>query len=708
MPVTLALLLLIVMAQLIGMLHDVSSTLAKQSIAHSWRAPFDLFVRPQSSVSEPERSAGWIAPQSMLENAAGLSSQQLSVLADLPHVTDIIPYATVGWQSVEVTIPVSLREQGLYRITAIWDDQGASESPVTRYVEVSDLGSLTHDLMVNTPEVQHLVMPAKTTPVSFMMTVEGLQELIGAQPQQQSQLRQWLSESALTASGSHFSLQAERLTRDFSNLPVCLKRADCWQPAQIEQGAIGYQPAGVQFVRYTTTHYQTTAQQLADGQVAVAAIGQDTGGLLYRLPLSEHIAFPASDTNLALSGSSSGDSSAQLPTSVVPFDVPERSVQLPAAVRFISLDQACALNGKNCYSGAYLRLRGVDRYSQSSLALLQATAATITARTGLHVDILDGSSTRVIASSGVDGGQAPALPWRVTGVAIQIVHGLDALQETLLVLCIAVCLLAIGVAGAVIGIGRRDEAELLREIGWSPLLQLWTFVSDALILCLPGWLLSIGWIVVAGWLWPGSLPDFILWVLPVLGVVVYCFLLVGGVSAPATGRSKSFHLKVTLPLVSAAATTSAIFLMSIEYLLVSSFNRALVITVLGYQVRQTLEGPQLSLFLLVLLAALLVLGLCIKLILFGRRNELALLARVGWEWHFVLRRILWDNLRPALICGESGVVIALLVMVATGSPPGTLSSVALVLGGPILGALLVSSVTALPAWQEIKRAFSWK
>ncbi|HET8909881.1 MAG TPA: hypothetical protein VFN23_00355, partial [Ktedonobacteraceae bacterium] len=153
---------------------------------------------------------------------------------------------------------------------------------------------------------------------------------------------------------------------------------------------------------------------------------------------------------------------------------------------------------------------------------------------------------------------------------------------------------------------------------------------------------------------------------------------------------------------------SAIFLMSIEYLLVSSFNRALVITVLGYQVRQTLEGPQLSLFLLVLLAALLVLGLCIKLILFGRRNELALLARVGWEWRFVLRRILWDTVRPALICGESGVVIALLVMVATGSPPGILSSVALVLGGPILGALLVSSVTAMPAWQEIKRAFSWK
>ncbi len=64
-PVAVALLLLVCAVQIIGALHDISSVLTQQQIARSWRGPYDLLVRPQSAVSQLERTAGWIDPQSI-------------------------------------------------------------------------------------------------------------------------------------------------------------------------------------------------------------------------------------------------------------------------------------------------------------------------------------------------------------------------------------------------------------------------------------------------------------------------------------------------------------------------------------------------------------------------------------------------------------------------------------------------------------------
>src|SRR5205823_7467936 len=100
------------------------------------------------------------------------------------------------------------------------------------------------------------------------------------------------------------------------------------------------------------------------------------------------------------------------------------------------------------------------------LTLLQSTAASIVARTGLHVDILDGSSLRTISITTSHKGATTSLQstWRVVGVAVQIERGVDVLQATLLTLCSIVCLLAIGVAGTLVGSGRRRDALLLLQI----------------------------------------------------------------------------------------------------------------------------------------------------------------------------------------------------------------------------------------------------
>jgi len=449
-----------------------------------------------------------------------------------------------------------------------------------------------------------------------------------------------------------------------------------------------------------------------------------------------------------------------------------------------------------------VRLTGVKRYSQNSLALLQVTAAAITARTGLHVDILDGSSVRSVAiATSPRTGPIIQSSWRVVGVAVQIVHGLDALQETLLVLCSLVCLLAIGVAGVLVGIGRREEALLLQHIGWQRYLLACTISLDALILCGPGCVLAITWIILASAFWPSSLPSVVVWLLLLSGIVLYCGMLVGvavsrrsrrGVihhartrvrlwplavpflegmqdgsvgdlrpraatraptqpnSTPAPTRYRSFsgdlHRRAatrapTPPSTSPAPTrpvafsrfpggpqnlsskalagiipyficsiaiTAAVFLIAVEYILIASFDQVLVVTVLGDQVREALEAPQLALLSLIVGAALLTVGLCMTLLLRGRREEMALLAKVGWERRAVILRVMRDSWWSALLSGEVGALLALGVTILGGALPPLLIIMSLLLCGPLVGVLLVSVVTIGPVWRETKRVFIWR
>jgi len=84
----------------------------------------------------------------------------------------------------------------------------------------------------------------------------------------------------------------------------------------------------------------------------------------------------------------------------------------------------------------------------------------------------------------------------------------------------------------------------------------------------------------------------------------------------------------------------SVLLIAIGYSIYCSFDRALIVTVLGNQVREALEGPQLLLLLVVLAAALLTVGICARLQLQGRREELKLLSMVGWERRAVFLRVM--------------------------------------------------------------------
>lgn len=763
-PVTLALLLIVGAAQAIGTLGDVSSKLTRQQIAASWRAPADLLVRPQAAVSQPERDAGWINPQSALDDYGGISVKQLASIASLSQVTQIVPFASIGWQRIDVVMPVVLSVKGVYRITAQWSGTQQGVESVVDYVEVSNLASLTGEEPLLQPIVQRLVLPARAASVVYALSLPALQLLVGVAPTQENIVRQLLLPASNPTSTARLTIHLDRLNGQLTMLPSCIAlslQTACWQSVSAQTGAVSYQAQGVQLIRYSQARYSATSQQLAAGQLTVDSLGADTQGSIYRTPLPQH---------LMLMGDGATDSTivSNQQVEVVPLTGPQHMPVLPGALQFLPLAQACVVNGEQCYSGLYVRLRGVDRYNSKSLALLQAIAAAITARTGLHVDILDGSSTRVVTLASGSTNNALTNTWRVVGVAVQITRGVDALQNTLFILCAIICLLAIGAAGVLIGIGRKDEARALEQLGWSQPLRIGVYIFGALLLALPGCALASLLIALASKFWPGNVLSSTMWALLVCGVIFYGISLVSlacGISfrktftikshsyrvtraaqafprplntkhlaipykvgtalrrpcgPPALARAMvrlhhplplklnsggAFHARITAPVVCSIAITSTVFLIAIEYLMVSSLNRELVVTVLGDQVRVALQGPQLFLLLLVLLTALLTVGLCTSLLLRGRRQELALLAKVGWERRHVLLRLLRESWWMAALSGIAGALLALGVPGIAGSLPPLWVVGSVLLGGPALGMTLASLVVYTLARQELQSVY---
>ncbi len=702
-PVAVSFLLLMGAAQSIGALHDISSQLLQQQITRSWRGQYDLLIRPQSAVSEPERNAGWVDPQSLLETYGGISQRQVASIGTIAHVVQVVPVATVGWQPVQVLLPVELAQKGVYRISVVWN---GLQNEIVRYVEVSDLSHLTNEVQLPDLDVQHLVFRDGAGPVVFTMSVQGIQAMIGVPKSQQEMLSQALLENLTATPAMPISLRVERLRGELSSLAACVDRLNCWEAQQVRQGTVSYQNDGVQLLRYSRTRYIASSQQTAAGEIAIVAPGSDMQGAFYRALLPEHDSIPIPMEDIAFGK--------RIHHALLSFSMPQRLPLLTDAVRFMPLEQACAINGGSCYSGLYVRLSGVERYNQQSLALLQSIAASIIALTGLHVDILDGSSLRTITITV----QAPVHTetiasmqsmWMAIGIAVRIEHGMDAMQAVLLALCSIVCLLAIGAAGALVGIGRRKDALLLHQVGWRWYVLVAAFTFDGLGLCGPGCLLAIGWTMLATRIWASSLSPMFTWVLLAVGVLVYCCLLVTVAFSGHWHSSSSAHrAKSIVKFINGIALASAVFLIAEGYMLINGFNQELVVTVLGRQVHAALQSSQLALLLIFLCASLVTVGLCTRLLLQGRREELQLLAMVGWERRSVILRIMWDYCSPALVSGVIGVLLAMAVAMLAAAFPTMFMALSLLVCGPLLGALLTGVATIGNAWQETGKVFRWR
>src|SRR5437764_9311481 len=84
---------------------------------------------------------------------AFINDQQIAAIRSLPHVVAVTPIANLGWQTVDVQIPITLSSKGIYRISVSWTGQGTTIPTVTHYVDVTDLYTLTSEAALTSPVV---------------------------------------------------------------------------------------------------------------------------------------------------------------------------------------------------------------------------------------------------------------------------------------------------------------------------------------------------------------------------------------------------------------------------------------------------------------------------------------------------------------------------------------------------------------------------
>ena len=729
-PVLLAFLLLLAALQSLGELNDISSRLVQEQIAREWRGPYDLLLRPPSAVSQPERDAGWINPQSLLETYGGITAHQMAAVASLAHVSSITPLATAGWQPVTVQVPLELPHQaGIYRASVGWNGLPAATVVATYYIEVTDLAHLTNESPPANVSLHYVLLNAH--PV-YQISLQALQAVVGVPLSARAQLSAQLEANLNPLPPARLLLHLDQLQAPDTELSRCLDAASCWRSVPLSpiSGALTFQGAGVQLWRFSPATYTATPGQLARGESSLVSPGSDAQGTLYRLPQPGQIAVPAS---LATADAFSA-------SGVLPFALAQHLPLLPSAIHLLPLDQVCELNGPACYSGLYVRLNGVEHYSQQSLALLQAIAGAIMARTGLHVDILDGSSLRQVTIQLPSSHSSLISTWRVTGVAVQIVHSVDALQNLLLAFACLVCLLAFCSAGIQVGVGRRKEMLFLSRVGWSRSLLGLMCMVDALLLACPGLLLVAGWLLLFARFSANTFHPALIWCMLAAGLLAYSVALVltgcrplwekpmrqPANSIKKTGSVAQWIRHVLLQrshlsrfsagarassLVTSMtylALTAAVFLIALAVLLVENLNQSFAITVLGSHVSTVLALPHLILFGVILGAALLTLVLSTHLRLRARLDEFHLLSILGWERRHVLWHLLKEISRPGLMCGALGTGLALALLLPNVALSSWLALFALCLTGPLCGLIMAGIVTGLLTWSASRRFYLWR
>ncbi|WP_028051137.1 FtsX-like permease family protein [Cellulomonas sp. URHD0024] len=120
-----------------------------------------------------------------------------------------------------------------------------------------------------------------------------------------------------------------------------------------------------------------------------------------------------------------------------------------------------------------VRVTGHIGLDDASLERVRAVADEISSRTGLHVDLLGGSSTAGHATTLPAGSYGrPALtvdaPWTKKGVAAAVVSAIDAKSLLLAILALVACALAVGNATSAAVRSRSTELGVLACLGWRP------------------------------------------------------------------------------------------------------------------------------------------------------------------------------------------------------------------------------------------------
>ena len=367
--------------------------------------------------------------------------------------------------------------------------------------------------------------------------------------------------------------------------------------------------------------------------------------------------------------------------------------------------------GDNCIDAIRVRVAGIDRYTPQNVKKVEAVAAEIIAATGLHVDIVSGSSPQqvlVYIPGSPDGKVAPLgyveEPWTTLGAAASISGGIDSASVLMLAVTGLAGLLYLLSQSLLSTLSRRRELALLQAIGWRRRHISGLVIGEAAILGLLGGVTAVILALLLAGLLNLSAPAdqvvavgavvFILYILASIGPALWVVrqpiaellqrgevALPGGKSSPRGGRLlggvgvrglaafawrnlSRRRLRSLLAAAGIAIATTLLMLISASLVALSGTLR---VTLLGQFVGLQVQPYHYIMVGSALIVSILTVADHLAVGVLERRHELALLQAVGWRAGAVRLSLLLEGVWLGLFGGLLGAVAAVGVGLATKS-----------------------------------------
>ncbi len=384
-------------------------------------------------------------------------------------------------------------------------------------------------------------------------------------------------------------------------------------------------------------------------------------------------------------------------------------------VGLTNLDVVEALRGSKFIDAIRVRVAGVENYGPEAISRVQAVAAAIVQRTGLHVDVVAGASP-VDVTVAVEGVGPVVERWTSLGTAPLIQTGLDGLSGALLLIAVGIGGLYLLTAAALLATDQQAELETLLRLGWRRRDRTRVLIVQGAILGVAAGSLTGAMLLFVGAIARLSLPAaFVLAAVTVVGLAHVVAVAVVGprLSGRWPARSRATEVSrrvpparspfgVALALAAEAPLRALVIIVALGG--AASFVGVLLLSQLALsgQIRQTVLGQlvwlQVAPFhLLAAGSALFAAGaiaLDVGLLTVQRRVSLiGTLRALGWRAGSVARLVTMEVGLPALAAGVAAAVIVLAAGFVVEAGPVT----AVFAGGALLLSVIVAALaTRLP------------
>lgn len=388
-------------------------------------------------------------------------------------------------------------------------------------------------------------------------------------------------------------------------------------------------------------------------------------------------------------------------------------------VGLTNLEAVEELRGEHFIDAVRVKLEGISGYSPAAMSKIEAVAAAIVQRTGLHVDVVAGSSP-IDVEVDVEGGSAVTERWTTLGEAVRIESGASGFSGLLLLGAVVVVLLYLLTFGIFLVGDQGRELAVLRLVGWRRSTAVLLVALQAIGLGLLSATLAVAATLLIGAAMEVRLAPAVL-VLLALGVVFVHLGAAGAVAIVAlarqrgvesirgrsTGRGLNLRQGGLVTFAIAQAEESRLRLIGTVVALALAiavagaviglqvlFHGRLATTVLGQLVSLRI-GPY---HLLGAAGALFAAGAMAVdagvLAVERRLGLIGLLRALGWRARQVRRLILIEVGLPGAVAGVIGGALIAALLLLAGGAVGLAALIALIAA---IGAAFVGFIAALPA-----------